>query len=400
MKKNNWSVRIITWGITAFRHYSRFIVSIMVLFSFCLIGCSTGVSSRTGSTSPSGLIQSDDSGSTLSPVTKQSFYFDTICQITVYAMTGTGTETDFRTKADTAINNAFSLCSNYEKILSKTVEGSDIWNINHASGREVKVDSRTIDVVKRGIYYGDLSDGRFDITIGKAEDLWDFHSDNPSVPDETELAGAIRHVDYRNIIIDESSSSIRLSDPETEIDLGGIAKGYIADRVCEQLQKDEVTSAIVSLGGNIECVGGKPEKVGFHPSDDNSDSEGNVGDFNIGIETPYSHETRIVGSSHLRNGTMVTSGVYERYFEVDGKQYHHILDVKTGYPVSTDVLGVTVKSSEGHSEDCDALATICLIYGCEKGKDLIGQLEDYEAAFVLTDDSVSLTAGMEFEPAE
>lgn len=389
---------------------SKFLTEIIpyVLLSCSLLcGCASTADSSLRNTPSSGTDE-------LSPVTKQSFYFDTVCQVTVYSMrregddaaggqnmaesvNGTSVSDDsdaeaFRSAADAAIDDAFALCSDYEQILSKTVEGSDIWKINHAEGTATTVDSRTIDVIERGIDYGELSDGKFDITIGKAEDLWDFHADDPEVPDADVLAEAIRHVDYRNIVIDEASSTVQLKDPESEIDLGGIAKGYIADRVCDNLRENNVTSAIVSLGGNIECVGGKPAQNGF-------ETDG-TGDFNIGIETPYSHDSRVVGASPLRNGTMVTSGVYERYFEVDGKQYHHILDVSTGYPVDTDILGVTVKSSEGHSVDCDALATICLIEGCEKGSALIERLDGYEAAFVLTDDTVRLTSGMEFTAAE
>ncbi len=367
------------------------------------------------------------------PVTKESFYFDTICQITVYGMKESE-EASFSSAAEAAITDAFSLCSEYEKLLSKTVEGSDIWNVNHAEGEPVACDSRTLELVQKGIYYGDLSGGAFDITIGKAEALWDFHADEEGVsgsdaadgegieaaedaadtgegvaraavlPDAGDLAEAVSHVDYTGIRIDEKNLTLQLTDPEAELDLGGIAKGYIADAVCRQLQENGVTSAIVSLGGNIECIGGKPENIGFTGEDMESagasaDSTGENAaytDFTIGIEMPYSDRTEIVGASGLQNGTMVTSGVYERYITVDGKRYHHILDVETGYPVDTDVLGVTIKGNFGTSADCDALSTTCLMLGSEKGKALIESMDGYEALFILQDESVTATTGMEY----
>ena len=351
-------------------------------------------------------------------VTKQSFYFDTICQITIYEMEAadsgqpddseqnvSGQETSERTfdqKAEEAITDAFTLCSEYEKLLSKTVEGSDIWNINHAAGEAVPCDSRTIAVIEKGIHYGELSDGGFDITIGKAEDLWNFHelteetSDENvanGLPDETALEEAVTHVDYRNIQIDTAAGTVRLKDPEAEIDLGGIAKGYIADRICEALEQAGVTAGIVSLGGNIECIGSKPDTIGYQT--ENAEYTA----FCIGIETPYSDRTEVVGSSDLADGTMVTSGVYERYITVDGKEYHHILDVQTGYPVDTDVLSVTIRGPAGTSADCDALSTTCLILGSEKGKSLIEKLDGYEALFIMQDESVTMTSGMNFTAA-
>lgn len=350
-------------------------------------------------------------GATEDPVTKESFYFDTVCQITVYGIQASGAAgakqessvseeeaeqsgTSFSSAAEDVITQAFALCSDYEKLLSKTKEGSDIWNINHADGKPVACDDRTIEIIRKGISYGDLSEGKFDITVGKAEDLWDFHSDSPRVPEKDALTEAVRHVNYRNISVDQDEGTVQLTDPEAEIDLGGIAKGYIADKVCEELRQEGVTSAIVSLGGNIECVGGKPDVTGF------TTEKTTFSSFSIGIETPYSDRTKIVGSSPLEDGTMVTSGVYERYFTENGKEYHHILDVKTGYPVDSDVLGVTIQGKEGASADCDALSTICLILGSGDGRRLIESMEGYEALFILRDDSVQKTEGMDFTPAQ
>ncbi len=316
-------------------------------------------------------------GAVSSPVSQESFYFDTVCRIAVYDMEEMSEE-----NAKSAIREAFGLCRDYEKLLSKTVEGSDIWNINHAEGAPVECDPRTLEVIGLGIRYAEITDGAFDITIGKAVDLWDFHAEDPKVPDAEDVADAMEHVDYHMIHMD--GSAVTLEDPEGEIDLGGIAKGYIADRAAELLREKKVTSAVISLGGNIECIGAKPDGKGSTP-------------FRIGIEAPYSDMTKVVGVSEAENATLVTSGVYERFFVSDGKEYHHILDVKTGYPADTDILGVTILGEEGHSADCDALSTSCLILGVEKATELIGSLDGYEALFIDRDGNLSRTDGMIFE---
>ena len=337
-------------------------------------------------------------------VTKYSFYFDTVCSITVYGMdkaayqefAGDEALSSFEDAAADVISDAFSLCIYYENLLSRTVEGSDIWNINHAEGGAVACDPETVTIVQMGIDYGDLSGGRFDITIGPVSDLWNFTStdEEPVIPDDDDLEEALAHVDYRTVQVDEDAGTVQLLDADAQIDLGGIAKGYIADAVCDLLRGEGVVSAIVSLGGNIACVGSKPLVYGFQSSDAEYKS------FNIGIESPYSDMTSIIGYSAVDDGTMVTSGVYERYFTVDDVEYHHILDVDTGYPVDTDVVGVSILGGAGTSVDCDALATICLILGSEEGYALIDAQEGLEAAFILTDGSILTTDGMDFTATE
>jgi len=307
------------------------------------------------------------------PVSKESFYFDTTCEITIYDMDNMSED-----NANAAITKTFAQCAKYEKLLSKTKTGSDIYKINHAGGAPVKCDPITIEVIKKGIYYGKLSGGKFDITVGKAEDLWNFHSDNPTVPSAASLKEAVKYINYKQISI--SGNTVTMGTAKGEIDLGGIAKGYIADKVSAYMKnKLGVTSAIVSLGGNIECIGDKSGS-----------------DFSIGIEKPYSDQSEIVGSTPLSNGTVVTSGTYERYFTYKGKKYHHILNVKTGYPVNTDVVGVSIKSKFGHSVDCDGLSTTCLILGEKKAKKLIESLDGYEALFILKNGDIVKTSGMDF----
>ncbi len=314
-----------------------------------------------------------------SPVSATEYYFDTVCQIDIYDM-------DHMTEEGAAevIERAFRLCGELEDLLSRTKPGSDVYEINHAGGEPVECDDRTIEVIEKGIEYGDLSDGMFDITMGALSDLWDFDSVDPALPSEEELAEAAATVDYTGIVID--GNTVTLLNPEARLDLGGIAKGYIADKVSEFLREEGVTSAIVNLGGNIEIIGYK-------------DGE-NSTPFNIGIRKPYGGDGEIVGSIELYDATIVTSGIYERFHEIDGVKYHHILDRDTGYPVETDVDSVSIIAEAGRSVDCDGLSTICLILGVEEGLSLIETMDGVEAIFVDSDGQIHLSSGIEsFEEA-
>ena len=175
-----------------------------------------------------------------------------------------------------------------------------------------------------------------------------------------------------------------VSDPETHLDLGGIAKGFIADKVGEKLEECGVTSAVISLGGNIVCIGKKPDGKEGRP-------------FRVGIEKPYSEQSEIVGAVDCEDETVVTSGVYQRYFERDGVRYHHILDPATGYPARSDVVGVTLRAPKGRSADCDAMATILLMMGQEKGIKAAEETEYIEAFFITADGSCTCTDGMKLE---
>ena len=207
---------------------------------------------------------------TWSGYSKQSFYFDTICEITIFdldpAYFDDLTEDNFEDTSNALITDAFKLMSEYEKTLSRTVDGSDIDRINKASGEATAVNEETLQVISKGIGFGDLSGGVFDITVGKASTLWDFHESleegGTEVPSAEALKEASEHIDYKAISMDEASGTVRLDDPEMMLDLGGIAKGYIADRVSEYLRGLGVTSGIVNLGGNIEVIGGKAGSLG------------------------------------------------------------------------------------------------------------------------------------------
>ena len=319
------------------------------------------------------------------PVSKDGYYLDTICSVSVYRMKdddgAVQAASGMEDRANEAIEAAFAECKELEDLLSRTRADSDVSRINAAKGEWTEVSAQTAEVIKKGIEYSELSGGDFDITIGGLTEQWNFHAaeGEAKLPDEKALAEAAKHVDYRKIETD--GNRVRLTDPESRLDLGGIAKGYIGDKMTEVLEKKGVVSATVNLGGNVICIGSK------------TDDE----DFVIGVETPFSDRTEIIGKIKARDKTLVTSGVYERKIEVDGKTYHHILDTKTGWPVKTDLDAVTLIADKGRSADIDALSTTCLIKGSKEGKKFIEGLDGIEAVFVLSDGSILTTDGAGFE---
>lgn len=304
------------------------------------------------------------------PVQKSGFYLDTVCNLTIYDMKDMSEE-----NASKVIEDAYKLCEKYENMLSKTRESSDIYKINHAGGAEIKCTDETLFVIKKAIKYAELSEGRFDVTIGQVTDLWNFQPEGGEgkIPEQVALDEALTHVDYKQIKV--NGNKVSLSDPKGEIDLGGIAKGYIADKLAEFLKEKGVKSAVIDLGGNISVVGKKPDGS----------------EFRIGVRDPFSTDGGIVGVVEANDKSLVTSGTYERSFTKDGKVYHHILDVKTGYPVETGLDSVTIIGAGNEGIDCDSLATTCLILGEKDGKKLIESLDGYEAIFVQHDGTITTT---------
>lgn len=293
------------------------------------------------------------------PKTKESqtmtgTYFDTVVQIEVW-----GADSEM-------MDHCKELCENYEQLLSTTIETSEVSKINQAAGQPVTVSDETANLIQKGIEYGDLSGGKFDITIASASDLWDFHdNNNGTIPAEEQLKEAASHINYKNIELE--NNTVTLKDPEAKIDLGGIAKGYIADKLKEYLKSEGIEHAWINLGGNVLTLGGKPDGSSFR----------------IGLQKPFSQSGEILGILPVSDQSIVTSGNYERYFEKDGVLYHHILDPSTGYPVQNNLYQVTIISDQ--SVDGDALSTTCYALGLEEGMKLIQSLDGLEAIFV-TDD--------------
>lgn len=289
------------------------------------------------------------------PITESGFYFNTVITITLYD------------SQDTALlEGAFALCEAYEKQLSRTIPGSDVWNINHSGGGPTAVSEDTAYLIRTALEYCSLTDGAIDITVAPLSDLWDFSSEGQKkVPSDDAIKRLLPDINYKNISID--GSLVTLNDKNAAIDLGFIAKGYIADKIKEYLVANNVKSAIVNLGGNVITIGGKSDHS----------------DFNIGIQKPFEDRNSIITSVPSSDSSVVSSGVYERYFIESDILYHHILNPKTGYPYENNLLGVTILSKT--SLQGDALSTTCFVMGLEDGMALIESLPDVEAVFI-TDD--------------
>lgn len=296
------------------------------------------------------------------------FMLNTICSITVYS------EKNKDKTSEELVDEAFDLCQTYEDTFSRTIEGSDIYNINNSGGAPVTVSDDTIEILETAKYFSELSDGAFDITTAPLSIRWDFEGENPSVPPDDEIQELLAKVDYTKIKID--GNTVTLEAPVEAIDLGAIAKGYIADKLAEFLKDNGVTSAIISLGGNIYAIGENAEEK--RP-------------FNLGVQDPQAEDGSILGYLQLSDKSLVTSGDYQRYFMQDGKRYHHILDPKTGYPAESGLSSVTIISDS--SVVGDALSTTCFVLGKDKGLELINSYDGVEAIFIDHDGNMYFSDG-------
>ena len=293
--------------------------------------------------------------------TKVGFYLDTVITLTAY------------TDHPELLEKGLELCGEYENLLSRTIEGSDVWRLNHADGKTVTVSDETADILRTAIEIGEKSDGAFDITIAPVSTIWDFTSGKQIVPDAETIEEAVRLVDFRKIRMDGNDVTLPAG---MMIDLGGIAKGYIADAVRQNLEAAGIKSAILSFGGNIVAIGMKPDgspwKVGIQD-----------------IDEPTGKSMMV---SLNYGGSTVTSGIYERGFTVDGVTYHHILSNRTGWPVQNGLASVTIFSDS--SMIGDALSTAVFALGKEEGARLIENLDGIEALFIDRNRNAYGTSGL------
>ena len=223
----------------------------------------------------------------------------------------------------------------------------------------------TADVISRGLSYCQLSQGAFDIAIEPLSSLWDFTSGEGTVPDSSAIEAALPLINYEDITLE--GNRIRFEKEGMGINLGAIAKGYIADKMKDYLLEEGVESAIIDLGGNVLCVGQRPDGSPFR----------------IGVQMPFADRSETAAVMEISDKSVVSSGIYERYFEQDGVLYHHILNPSTGYPYENNLVSVTIISDE--SVDGDGLSTTCFALGLDKGMELINSLPDVQAVFITED---------------
>lgn len=296
------------------------------------------------------------------------------------------TVTLYDTDDQEILDGCFDLCAEYENLLSRTKETSEIYRLNHrAEGeRSLQVSEKTAQVIAKGLEYSRLSDGAFDITIEPLSSLWDFTAENPQVPPEEAIREARERVNYRNVSVE--GNVVTFADDVTTIDLGAIAKGFIADEIKAYLIEEGVGSAIINLGGNVLCVGARPDETPFR----------------IGIQRPFAERNEVAGALDIEDMSVVSSGVYERHFIQDGVNYHHLLNPRTGYPYENGLVQVTIISRD--SVDGDGLSTTCFALGIEEGSELIESMEDIYGIFMTEDGSIYYTEGAQAfvseEPAQ
>lgn len=281
-------------------------------------------------------------------------YFDTVISIEIWG-----------TNDEKILEHCKEMCSRFENLLSITIKTSDISRINDAKGAPVKVADDTAQLIKEGLHYSQISDGAFDITIAPLSELWDIGHNPGNIPDQAAIDEAKSHVNYKNVIV--KGDTVTLKDPKAAIDLGGIAKGYIADQLKAYLKSKGIKHGLIDLGGNVVVIGKKMDGQ----------------DFRIGIQKPFDKRNEAITSVEVDGKSVVSSGIYERYFKKNGKIYHHILNPKTGYPYDNGLLQVTIISDR--SVDGDGLSTTCFALGLEKGSELVKSLDGVEAIFVTND---------------
>ncbi|WP_041396320.1 FAD:protein FMN transferase [Gracilinema caldarium] len=270
----------------------------------------------------------------------------------------------------------FTRLREIENHMSVNKEGTELDRINTAAGREsVHVTADVVEVLAAALRYAELSDGAFDPTVGPLVKLWGIGSDNARVPKEHEIVHVLPLINWKDVVLDVQAKTVFLKRPGMALDLGAIAKGYAADEMARILKSNKVERAIIDLGGNVLAYG---EKQGGKA-------------WRIGIQDPTGERGAYVGILEIKNKTMVTSGVYERFLLQDGIRYHHILSTQTGYPVQNGLLSVTIIGD--HSIDADGLSTTVFALGYEKGRALLESLGNVEGIFIFEDGSLRATSG-------
>ncbi len=278
------------------------------------------------------------------------FVLDTLVTVTIYG--------DVPGVDDTQ-NVIKQMCDNYDALFSPTAEGSDVARLNQSCGKPIRVSTETAEVIKRALYYSDLTDGAFDITTESASRLYSFSQENPVKPTEEQLSKAVEKVGYKRISIE--GNTVTLND--CAINLNSIAKGYIADKIAEYLSKRGAYNAIVDLGGNVLTLGTK-----------------NGRPFAVGVQKPFAKRGELVKRVMAQQHTaVVTAGSYERYFYDEDNLYHHILNPSDGKPVNNELHSVTIITKSATA--ADALTTACFVMGAEKSKKLIKSFGNAKAVF-------------------
>lgn len=295
--------------------------------------------------------------------TKEFTAMNTLMSIRVFSSYEGSVEEDLQLFVD-KINE-------FDALFDANNENSDVSEIN-GKNTEIKVSEATAKIIQKSILASSLTNGAFDITIMPVLMLWGFDNGNYGVPEKTEIQSALKNVGADKISVKNNTV---IKEDNTQISLGGIAKGYVGDELLK-IAKENGVSAVLSLGGNIVLCGENTER----------------GMWTVGVKNPLEANELVCTFEHKGNVSVVTSGGYERSFEKDGKAYHHIIDTKTGEPAETDLLSVTVIGEDGAL--CDAFSTALFSMGKEKAVKFAKEHNDFEYIFITEDKEIIATEGV------
>ncbi|MDR2343246.1 MAG: FAD:protein FMN transferase [Spirochaetaceae bacterium] len=302
------------------------------------------------------------------PEARVEFIFGTVCSVRIQ-----------QRGKDEVYRKVFDRLHQLDSIFNVNKQESLINEINRQAGkRPVSVPEELIKVVGRALFFAELSDGAFDPTAGPLVKLWGIGSDRARVPGPDEIERALSLVNWRDVVLDGKNSTIFLKKEGMMLDAGGIAKGYAADEALKIIKAAGVEGVLIDFGGNIVVYGEKAPGGAT---------------WRIGIQHPHRERGEFIGVIEVEAATLVTSGNYERFFEYDGRRYHHILSTKTGYPVENDISSVTVvrnlnPEDDGVSMDADALSTTLFALGYDAASTFISRFDGVDAVFILKDGGI------------
>ena len=300
-------------------------------------------------------------------VSDAHFALGTICTITLYSA-----------DTDDVLESAFDIIDDIESKMSINEASSEVASINKMAGiAPVKVSADTFYVIEQSLSYFDAGRGKFDITVQPLVELWGIGTERARIPSKSEIDTAMTLIGSADVVLSQAESTVFLKRAGMAIDLGGIAKGFAADRVRDYLVERDYDRGILNFGGNIIAFGEKP---GGAP-------------WIIGIQDPFDTRGTPVATVDLTGeSSVVTSGIYERYFERDGRRYHHILDPDTGYPADNELASVTIISKLGIV--ADVFSTIAFALGITNGAALIENTPSLDAVFTTKSREVYITSGL------
>lgn len=294
-------------------------------------------------------------------------------QLDIFAMDTYMNLTVYGDSAETALENASERITELEKIFSVTSENSDVWRINNSNDEFVSISDDTANIISKSVEYGNLTDGNLDITIYPILKEWGFTTGNYKVPDGETLGNLLENVDYSKIMLNNNTLSV----PENyQIDLGALAKGYTGDEVIDILKENGIKSAIISLGGNVQALGLKPDGSKWK----------------IAVRNPFSPDTDMC-ILEIEDKVVITSGNYERFFiDNDGRKYCHIINPVNGFPAENGLVSVTVIGESGIM--CDAFSTALFIMGTDSAEDFWRKNGGFDMILVTDDGKIIYTDGL------